>query len=362
MLGSRPCQLVPPCKDGNHTRSPGIPRTTSPIGKYFFTEGALKHDLQALRRGAVYIKDEFYKRAKAWYKAEIDRPKPETAPTRVQPSRSAKRKIADYAVNTSRPTSSGTAAKAAIIPNPTTDTPEYTPETKGDYELAEYDWQQFQNHNSGEHPPALSHIQLALLGLDVAYFSIRLEKAVNSKVTDLLHNKRTSALDLELGPGRSYMCAAGAAFHNHHLDSHSTPPTAPSEEEEGDREEKEFKPAAAFSPGEDWRPPTTTTTSGTVRNGLSFWAVGCRRSSSDKNAKAPEAEMETSPTLGKWPFNTENAPADSFKDLPLEDYTESKSIVEVSGLKFAVDVCATWDLSEQEELEGGRQGACIVML
>jgi hypothetical protein len=43
------------------------------IGKYYFTESALKHDLAALSKGAIYRRDEFYKRAKAWYKAEIDR-------------------------------------------------------------------------------------------------------------------------------------------------------------------------------------------------------------------------------------------------------------------------------------------------
>ena len=44
-----------------------------PIGKYYFAEEALRHDLAALKRGEVYGRDEFYKRAKAWYKAEIDR-------------------------------------------------------------------------------------------------------------------------------------------------------------------------------------------------------------------------------------------------------------------------------------------------
>jgi hypothetical protein len=44
-----------------------------PIGKYYFSEDALKHDLAALKRGEVYERDDFYRRAKAWYKAEIDR-------------------------------------------------------------------------------------------------------------------------------------------------------------------------------------------------------------------------------------------------------------------------------------------------
>jgi len=72
----RPCQLVPSCKEGNHIAQSGHGGTDlghRRIGKYFFSEDALKHDLAALRRGKVYTKQEFYRRARAWYKAEIDR-------------------------------------------------------------------------------------------------------------------------------------------------------------------------------------------------------------------------------------------------------------------------------------------------
>lgn len=71
-----PCEVVPPCRQGGHRTgiSPeGRQHAAKPIGKYYFTEVALKHDLAALKRGAVYERNEFYKRAKAWYKAEIDR-------------------------------------------------------------------------------------------------------------------------------------------------------------------------------------------------------------------------------------------------------------------------------------------------
>jgi hypothetical protein len=70
-----PCRLVPPCAQGNHGSSATSTgeRGAKPIGKYYFTEDALIHDLAALKRGAIYDSDEFYKRAKAWYKAEIDR-------------------------------------------------------------------------------------------------------------------------------------------------------------------------------------------------------------------------------------------------------------------------------------------------
>lgn len=76
---SKPCQLIPPCKQGNHglqsqmRSAPDKKPSYRKIGKYYFTEEALKHDLAALKRGKVYTKKEFYQRARAWYKAEIDR-------------------------------------------------------------------------------------------------------------------------------------------------------------------------------------------------------------------------------------------------------------------------------------------------
>ena len=66
------CKLVPPCR-GRHDAQPSPTSAAKPIGKYYFTEEALIHDLAALKRGEVYDRDEFYRRAKAWYKAEIDR-------------------------------------------------------------------------------------------------------------------------------------------------------------------------------------------------------------------------------------------------------------------------------------------------
>lgn len=69
------CKLVPPCKQGDH--GPSInskgENAVRRIGKYYFSEDALKHDLAALKRGDIYGWDEFYKRAKAWYKGEVDR-------------------------------------------------------------------------------------------------------------------------------------------------------------------------------------------------------------------------------------------------------------------------------------------------
>ena len=72
---ARTCKLIPPCKGRHDSHHDPIDRygVKKPIGKYYFTEEALRHDLAALKRGEVYGRDEFYKRAKAWYKAEIDR-------------------------------------------------------------------------------------------------------------------------------------------------------------------------------------------------------------------------------------------------------------------------------------------------
>lgn len=69
-IGHHACRLNPPCKKGHG----GPAKTILPIGKYFFSEEALIHDLRALKRGAVYNDEKnFYKRVKAWYKAEVDR-------------------------------------------------------------------------------------------------------------------------------------------------------------------------------------------------------------------------------------------------------------------------------------------------
>lgn len=68
-------KLQPPCKQGDH--GPYIDSkgqtAVGPVGRYYSTEDALKHDLAALRRGDIYEWDDFYKRAKVWYKSEIDR-------------------------------------------------------------------------------------------------------------------------------------------------------------------------------------------------------------------------------------------------------------------------------------------------
>lgn len=52
---------------------PNGDRVIKNIGHYYFTEDGLEHDLVALQRNHLYRRSDFVNRAKAWYKAEIDR-------------------------------------------------------------------------------------------------------------------------------------------------------------------------------------------------------------------------------------------------------------------------------------------------
>ncbi|EAQ84760.1 hypothetical protein CHGG_08774 [Chaetomium globosum CBS 148.51] len=239
-----PCRLVPPCKQGNHGFyiDANGERVNKTIGKYYFTEDALQQDLAALKRGEAYDKDDFFRRAKAWYKAEIDRNihfetvqqemfqpasnsavskhvvhKNETpaspnkdldfvsrrtietrsqTPTRIQPVRAAKRK-ATTLPPTKRPprrnkkmeSESGRAVRSTAIQpglqSVNSHRPKTETETRGDYILAGYDWAQFLNGNQGEHHPSpWSCVQLQ--GLDVAYFCMRLERVVEAQISELL--------------------------------------------------------------------------------------------------------------------------------------------------------------------------------
>ncbi|KAK4034844.1 hypothetical protein C8A01DRAFT_18410, partial [Parachaetomium inaequale] len=400
-----PCRLIPPCKQGNHGLhiTPNGERAIKIIGKYYFTEDALEHDLAALQRGAVYGRDEFFKRAKAWYKAEIDRllhlervresqtlpaadaaePSPASeapttaienatpipsrvavvrsqTPTRIQPARAAKRRAA-APPSTKRPPRR---TKTAPAPNPApiqrrgpqpagpkrTSTGD---ETRGDYALAAYDWAQFLNGNRGEHDVSpWSYVQLQ--GLDVAYFCMRLERAAGEKIEEVLARDvlqvgaqaegaaedgdadRASAraeeqqpqarkteknpyteLQIQIRHTPNPRCA---------LLSHSRPSSNP-------KPPAPFQPAAALAPGEDWRPPTITTTpptstttgphlKGTATTSklrvidnitsvnreptpTTSWAADevSRREEMNRKQReqqAPEADMEISPTLGRW--------------------------------------------------------------
>jgi hypothetical protein len=287
-------------------------------------------------------------------------------------------------------------------------------ETIGDYTLAEHDWQQFLNHNQGEHRPSQwSYVQLQ--GLDVAYFAMRLERAVRAKIGELLlrpsqqpAQQSNADVDGEVvrvdaghgagmdaeWEGEKQSCSrdigkltlrcgldagGGAPGLKTWLNLQSPAP---------------FTPAAALSPGEDWRPPDfDTETEYRVWGGVSgirgstpgkdggspcltvsFWApdevnrregknktptaglwaadeVNRREgklnktpASSRSQSQVPEAEMEISPTLGRW---------SAFKGgPPVEDL--AGNVVEASGLRFAVDLCASSGSSVLEVEEGAR--------
>jgi hypothetical protein len=112
-----------------------------------------------------------------------------------------------------------------------------------------------------------------------------------------------------------------------------------------------FEPAAALAPGEDWRPPGGVTCNAAgAKEGTSEaprpegWAAGEVERRDDMNRRvgqALEAEMELSPTLGRWPAHMHGAGREDEgeRGLPVEDLAEN--VVEVSGLRFAVDLCAS---------------------
>ncbi|SPQ26711.1 0bbc4d6a-1134-4cab-9f75-326520e0370e [Thermothielavioides terrestris] len=384
----RTCKLVPPCKQVNHGLS------TGKIGKYCFTEETLKHDIAALKRGEIYERNDFFLRAKAWYKAEIDRlihletvkgeaaqlktgdinsttlkpgpqlqttarrnKTPARAPSRIQPDRAVKRKVAEYTAPKRPPPRKKKGP--LLIPVQGTGSVESAqePETKGDYVLAPDDWARFVSGNREEHDRSpWSYIQFQ--GLDVAYFCMRLERALQEKVEEIASRiniqespepeEESKVCDGIFLPSKSDAAASQSAppqFQAHPRPrlnfrcalGHDYPRPAP------------FSPKAALAPGEDWRPPAntrgnkidavkttttppptptldTTTTTTTNNSGslppITSWAAAevRRREELTKRAaaawqtssppsaaapttstkQAPEAEMEISPSLGRW--------------------------------------------------------------
>ncbi|KAH6842648.1 hypothetical protein B0I37DRAFT_417818 [Chaetomium sp. MPI-CAGE-AT-0009] len=420
-----PCRPIPPCEQGNHgfyVDAKGE-RTIKTIGKYYFTEDALEHDLAALKRGEVYDRDDFFKRAKAWYKAEIDRilhlesvqqqeilrtasnlvvsspvaqesqtlatPNKDPGlvpfrttkaqsqtPTRIQPARAAKRKTAALPQAKRPPRRKKTEPEPALAVIPAavqqqglqatnSSRPKTEAETRGDYTLAAFDWGQFLNGNQGEHHPSpWSYVQLQ--GLDVAYFCMRLERAVEEQISELLSGQGIgSELDVNKPQApaadtasNSYSSAgaqdpikqpsggskakpkppathpASLPHHTPHLQTQTHPNpnplcplSHPSNPPPPPPRPAPFEPAAALAPGEDWRPPSTTTTTTTTTTipitktpvtltptnpvahnapspagpaGTSWAAAEVHRRQQRQQTVAPEAEMEISPTLGRW--------------------------------------------------------------
>ncbi|KAK3492669.1 uncharacterized protein B0T23DRAFT_316965 [Neurospora hispaniola] len=391
------CRLNPPCKQGHG----GPAKTILPIGKYFFSEEALEHDLGALKKGAVYKGDkEFYKRVKAWYKAEVDRcmhrklveseaekekeekelekimirpmavtrpvatkrtlaaaadsddidlsddrltsesvesptesqysdfeddhlrkvialrastpirqnpqklqtpsPSPnKSTPTRVQPSRAAKRKAEPPSLPlTPIQTPSPKRQKVASSikhpsPEPKVEEPGKEPaeETKGDYSLSKLDLDEFQ--------PSYADRGEMADGLDVASFMISVEKAVETAVSELVAARLGNGVLSLFSPResdqgiRARWRRFGSISQGQILEAES-------------KADGVFKPAGNAVPGEDWRPPVPSrSTLATVELGTVGRKKGIKkglelRLASREGTPAPEAEMELSPTLGRW--------------------------------------------------------------
>jgi hypothetical protein len=333
---------------------------------------------------------------------------PAKAPTRIQPARAAKRKAADPPPTKPPPRRKPRAQAPAFPPAPgpiqaqtqaqhtrSAAADETTATTGGEYTLAAFDWAQFLNGNKGEHRPGpWSYVQLQ--GLDVAYFGMRLEKAVGDKIGEIIardyrpprsgslgamgqltgigfgpHDnvrgnekskkdgivaeaplEQCQQLQIQIHPPPKFRCA----LQGHPTHSSSNKPAVV------------FQPAAALAPGEDWRPPmiaglqpagknslnpkiakskitqdTTTGAHTAPKNSSSCWAADevSRREETKRRAvaaagPAPEAVMEISPTLGRW---RRHSLGTGGGELPVEDL--GANVIEVAGLRFAVDLCAT---------------------
>ncbi|KAK1754237.1 hypothetical protein QBC47DRAFT_429895 [Echria macrotheca] len=299
------CQLVPPCSQGRHGLhfSPIASewRKSNVLGKYHMTEEGLKHDLAALRKGEIYRKADFFARARAWYKAEVDRlthlervmaeggggtdqetktvhvipteakpveekpvvsiesdkkkrgKKPHrepTPPTRIQPPRAAKRKQlpSEPAPLKQKPRpakkikTKTTEDLSRLSPSVSVRSSSTSPETKGDYSLAAYDWASYKstnqaraaeaaaapaNRNKADSPSTWTWPYVHPEG-DAAYFITRLERVTEARIAELEELKQARLNSAAQGRDRSrtWVCGLGDNF----------------------RVESEFEPAARRTP------------------------------------------------------------------------------------------------------------------
>lgn len=337
----------------------------------------------------------------------INVPSPRTpshaqAPTRIQPSRAAKRKAVEPTPAPKRPPARRKKAQAPAPIELETGKPtssslhletETEIETRGDYTLAAHDWAQFLNGNQGEHRPS-PWSYVSPQGLDVAYFCMRMERAVGAKIEEILLAARQHNPDQSItvsspaeeetdeaaqdpkaksNPQAAIPPNLRCALTNHH---HHHPEPTP------------FTPAAALAPGEDWRPPTSnpnphpnisptrltpgsggniiipdaTTITPNTSNSITTtsWAADevQRREEINNRAKpsstpVPEAEMEISPTLGRWQQQQrKNSELLVVMDL-------GANVVEVSGLRFAVDLCRCVGVGVADSEAGAGSGSGV---
>ncbi|KAK4461987.1 hypothetical protein QBC42DRAFT_328513 [Cladorrhinum samala] len=396
--------------------------------KYHRTASAHKHDLLvSLRKNEFYHLPEFYIRARAWYKAEIDRHlsavspasdhssaaeqarpavrhhpgvPPSDSPTtrRIQPPRSAKRLAAP-------PSDLATTKRSRRSDN--RDGGIINAQKTGDYTLPSKQFERFlalqrDDPSSGDGdqlvlPPPTAGAERrrrslrdrdlrvasspVLPGIHVAYCMLGLEDVVEFKVLELLKSN---------------------------LSSHNGANDPTKKAEEGGRKcllelrkykyKQRFKPAwGVEEPGEEWRlnrdrpspdndpgdyaglmieeegeKLATTTGSGTgtpvssvvlakkagnVRD-LKVLVELSREERSRTGTPAPVAEMQLSPTLGRWQLDGvgDMGGGKSKRKRMKVESLDGKIVETELGLRFAVDLC--------EAIEGRRvkDGVKILMV
>ncbi|KAK4145625.1 uncharacterized protein C8A04DRAFT_26625 [Dichotomopilus funicola] len=334
----------------------------------------------------------------------------QTVPTRVQPPRFAKQKAALAAapqspakrVLVAAPRSKRTARELShaavraakrlrklgfIISNRT----KQDDETTGDYSLASDDWNQFMQRNFVE-----NHVSSSFQrnpnpqGLEVAQFAVRLEKAINEKITALLETfteLATAAPQMKDSPnfGGSPEHGPQASLpdsqrqlpslpQSKHCPPHCvSPPTDTSPSFKHPEPSLSFEPAAAYTPGEDWRPPVIESpvthldpnvcspklsSQQTVINSKHEAPLTPPHHSADFPDQMPDTDMKPNTTLGLSPptacigcaFSPTARPVDEAKGdgksrtvnlvRPLPPQVNQANVVEVLGLRFAVDMSA----------------------
>ncbi|KAK4176398.1 hypothetical protein QBC36DRAFT_301138 [Triangularia setosa] len=366
-------------------------RTAQSIWRFHSTEDALKHDAGALKKGEIYDRNEFYKRVKAWFKAEIDRKlylqnleksqfyghhpnvdedtqptspqiaicyfpreSPDTGlskpaavgkgkvPTRIQPLRAAKRKVPPTTIASSIP-------KRPVITRKKAEAADFL-YIGGDYTLDAYDWEISLIHCDSSSPRAIiAGIHPGVHekhGSDISLLMLRLSRIIATKISQI----HTDGYIQRRKVGK-LRCALDTVIAGKKRKKYKLP------------REGSFQPAAKVLPGEDW---------------------DSRRSRPGQaGTPIPEAEMETSPTLGKWPAapprggesddDEERKPfcrPPGWEEIRARDKREKElkvnpgralveklerdCTVEVSGLRFAVDLCQSGN--------GSEEGARFVML
>lgn len=302
---------------------------------------------------------------------------PSPTPARVQPSRAVKRKAETPPLPpTPAKTPSPQRRKFTLLinkrPNPEQDTEQpgnlSEEKTKGNYVLSELDFKEYQLDYSDRGEMAD--------GLEVANFMIGLEKAVEDAVSELVAARLGNGI-LSLSSPRASNQGIRARWRRFESISF---PRGQGRIMQGSKDEEEeaevFEPAGDAVAGEDWRPPRPslsamtpeTKKKGTKKKGTK--KKGTKKKGTKKGlalrptpregTPAPEAEMQISPTLGRWQLADRRASVQlkveikseevlavrergsvsggdgGEADTPIEE--PNRRLVQVSGLKFNVEL------------------------